>query len=325
MVVTNARIAAVFEEIADLLEVQGGNPFRIRAYRNAARMVSQQGAGFAERAARGEALGKMFGVGADLDAKIHEIARTGSCGLLQQLRRAVPRGTASLLKIPGLGPKRVRALAEQLAIHTPLQLRAAAQSGRMQALRGFGPRTTEHVLRALATDRTKKERVPLAAARREAEAALAWLRGAAGVDEVVLAGSVRRARPTVGDIDLVAMADDGGAIARHFAAWPRFREILAQGDTRCSALLDSGVQVDLRVVPAASFGAALLYFTGPKAFNIELRKRAIERGLKLNEYGLYKGARQIAGATENSVLDALGVDWVAPEARDAAVDALAPA
>jgi DNA polymerase (family 10) len=325
MVVTNARIAAVFEEIADLLEVQGENPFRIRAYRNAARMVNQQGPDFAERAARGEVLGKMFGVGADLDAKIHEIARTGSCEVLQQLRRAVPRGTASLLKIPGLGPKRVRALAEQLDIHTPLQLRAAAQSGRMQALRGFGPRTTEHVLRALATDRTKKERVPLATAQREAEAVLAYLRRAPGVGAAVIAGSVRRGRPTVGDIDLLAVADEGSAIARHFAGYPRFREILAQGDTRCSARLDSGVQVDLRVVPPASFGAALLYFTGPKTFNIELRKRAIERGLKLNEYGLYKGGRPLAGATEAEVFDALGVDWVAPQARDAAVDALAAA
>ena len=168
MAASNARIAAVFEEIADLLEVQGENPFRIRAYRNAARTVNQQGPAFAERAARGEELGKLAGVGADLDAKIHEIARTGNCELLQQLRRAVPRGTASLLRIPGLGPKRVRALSERLDIHTPVQLREAAQSGRMQALRGFGPKTTAHVLRALATDRSKKERVPLAIAQRDA-------------------------------------------------------------------------------------------------------------------------------------------------------------
>ena len=325
MIVTNARIAAVFEEIADLLEVQAENPFRIRAYRNAARLVNQQGAGFAERAARGEPLGKMFGVGADLDAKIHEIARTGSCELLLQLRRAVPRGTTSLLKIPGLGPKRVRALAEQLDIHTPLQLRAAVQSGRMQALRGFGPKTTEQVRRALATDRTKKERVPLATARREAEALVAYLRGAPGIGEVVVAGSVRRARPTVGDVDVLAAAEDGAAVSAYFAAYPRFREILARGGTRCSALLDTGLQVDLRVVPAASFGAALLYFTGPKAFNIELRKRAIERGLKLNEYGLHRGRRAVAAATEAAILEALDVGWVEPEARDAAVDALAPA
>jgi DNA polymerase (family 10) len=325
MVVNNARIAAVFEEIADLLEVQGENPFRIRAYRNAARMVNQQAPAFAERAARGEALGKLFGVGADLDAKIHEIARTGSCELLQQLRRAVPRGTVSLLRIPGLGPKRVRALAERLDIHTPMQLRAAAQSGRMQSLRGFGPKTTAHVLRALAADRTKKEQVPLAQARREAEALLDHLRGAPGIGAATVAGSVRRARPTVGDIDIVVAAADGAAVARRFVAYPALQEILAQGDTRASAVLASGLQVDLRVVPAESFGAALLYFTGPKAFNIELRKRAIDQGLKLNEYGLFKGARQVAGASEETVLAALGVDWIAPEARDAAVESLQPA
>ena len=325
MAATNARIAAVFEEIADLLEVQGENPFRIRAYRNAARLVTQQRAEFAERAARGEELGKLFGVGADLDAKIHEIARTGTCDLLQELRRAVPRGTASLLRIPGLGPKRVRVLADRLDVHTPVQLRQAAQSGRMEALRGFGPKTTAHVLRALAADRSKKERVPLADAQRDADAVLAHLRRAPGVGEVVVAGSIRRRRPTVGDVDLLAVGADGAGIARHFVSFPRFREVLAQGDTRSSAVLDSGLQVDLRVVPPASFGAALLYFTGPKAFNIELRRRALDQGMKLNEYGLYRGARQVAGATEASVLDALGVAWIAPEERDAAVETLAPA
>jgi DNA polymerase (family 10) len=325
MAASNARIAAVFEEIADLLEVQGENPFRIRAYRNAARTVNQQGPAFAERAARGEELGKLFGVGADLDARIHEIARTGSCELLQQLRRTVPRGTASLLRIPGLGPKRVRALSERLDIHTPVQLREAAQNGRMQALRGFGPKTTAHVLRALATDRSKKERVPLAIAQRDAGAVLDHMRSAPGIADVVVAGSIRRQRPTVGDIDLLAVGADGEAIARHFTGFPRFREVLARGATKASAVLDSGMQVDLRVVPAESFGAALLYFTGPKAFNIELRKRAIDHGLKLNEYGLFRGTRRVAGRSEASVLEALDVGWVAPEARDAAVDTLAPA
>jgi DNA polymerase (family 10) len=322
--VTNARIALVFEEIADLLEVQGENPFRIRAYRNAARMVNQQGPDFAQRAARGEALGKIFGVGADLDEKIHEIARTGTCTLLHELRKAVPRGTASLLRIPGLGPKRVRALAERLDVHTPVQLRDAAQSGRMESLRGFGPKTTAHVLRALAVERVKKGRVPLDVARRESDAILAHMRTAPGAPRVLVAGSVRRALPTVGDIDLLAVGDDGAAIARHFVKYPRFREVLAEGPTRASAVLDSGLQIDLRVVPAKSFGAALLYFTGPKAFNIELRKRAIDLGMKLNEYGLFRGTRSVAGGTEESVFAALGLDWIAPEARES-VDLTIPA
>jgi DNA polymerase (family 10) len=181
------------------------------------------------------------------------------------------------------------------------------------------------VLRALATDRSKKERVPLAVAQRDAKAVLEHMRRAPGIAEIVVAGSIRRQRPTVGDIDLLAVGAGGEGIVDHFAGFPRFREILARGATKASAVLDSGMQVDLRVVPAESFGAALLYFTGPKAFNIELRKRAIEQGLKLNEYGLFKGSRMVAGGTEASVLDALGVHWVAPHARDVVTDALTPA
>jgi DNA polymerase (family 10) len=319
--VDNARIAAVFEEIADLLEVQGENPFRIRAYRNAARMIGQQGPGFAARAARGEALGKLFGIGADLDAKIHEIARTGTCALLQELRGTVPRGTSSLLHIPGLGPKRVHALGEQLGVHSPTDLANALKSGRLRELRGFGPKTEQRLSEALGTHRGKKQRVPLAVAEREAGPLLAYLKSNPAVREAVVAGSLRRRRESVGDIDVLVVSDRGSAVTRHFVAYPTFREVLAQGAKRASAVLASGLQVDLRVVPAESFGAALLYFTGSKAYNIELRKRAIARGLKLNEYGLFKGARRIAGDTEVSIYAALGLPWASPEQRESAAGA----
>jgi DNA polymerase (family 10) len=319
-VAANARIAAVFEEIADLLEVQGDNPFRIRAYRNAARLVGQQGPDFAERAARGEALGHLFGIGADLDAKIHEIARTGSCALLRELRSAVPRGTASLLHIPGLGPKRVQALAEQLNVHSPTDLVNALKSGRARELRGFGPKTERRLLDALGAHRGKKPRVPLSAAQREAEPLLAYLQLHPAVRKALVAGSLRRRRETVGDIDVLVASDRGTAVTRHFVAYPAFREVLAQGVKRASAVLASGLQVDLRIVPEESLGAALLYFTGSKAYNIELRKRAIARGLKLNEYGLYKGLRRIAGADEESIYAALDLPWTAPERRELGQD-----
>jgi DNA polymerase (family 10) len=312
----NARIAAVFEEIADLLEVLGENPFRIQAYRNAARMVGQQGPDFAARAAAGEPLAKMFGVGADLDAKIHEIARTGSCPLLQELRGAVPRGTAALLHVPGLGPRKVQMLAEQLDVHSPTELVAALKSGRVRELRGFGPKTEQRLLDALGAQRGKKPRVPLVVALRQAEPLRAYLKGNPAVRDVVIAGSLRRRREMVGDIDLVAAADRRTAVTRHFVTYPDFREILAQGSTRASAVLTSGMQVDLRIVPVESFGAALLYFTGPKAYNIQNRKRAIARGLKLNEYGLFRGRQRIAGATEQSIYDTLGLPWIAPEQRE---------
>lgn len=316
--VTNARIASVFEEIADLLDVQGENPFRIRAYRNAARMVNQQGPDFAQRAARGEALGKMFGVGADLDAKIHEIARTGTCALLKELRSEVPRGTSSLLHIPGLGPKRVHALGEELGVHSPTDLVSALKSGRLRQLRGFGPKTEERLLEALGARRGKKQRVPLAVAQREADALLAYLKASPAVQQAIAAGSLRRHRETVGDIDVLVVSDQGRAVSRHFVAYPPFREVLAQGAKRASAVLAGGLQVDLRIVPAESFGAALLYFTGSKAYNIELRKRAIARGMKLNEYGLFRGDRRIAGTTEESIYAALDLPWIAPEAREGA-------
>ena len=317
----NARIAAVFEEIADLLEVQDENPFRVRAYRNAARIVGQQGPDFAVRAARGEPLAKLFGIGADLDAKIHEIARTGSCALLQKLRAAVPRGTSSLLHIPGLGPKKVHALGEQLAVHSPTDLVSALKSGRLRQLRGFGPKTEERLREVLGTHRGKKERVPLAVAEREAVPLIAYMTVRPEVGEAVIAGSLRRRRETVGDIDLLVVSARGPSVTRHFVAYPEFREVLAQGAKRASAVLGSGLQVDLRIVPAESYGAALLYFTGSKAYNIELRKRAIARGLKLNEYGLFKGTRRIAGATEESIYTALGLPWVPPERRETATAA----
>jgi DNA polymerase (family 10) len=315
--VGNAQIASVFEEIADLLEVQGENPFRIRAYRNAARTVGQQGPDFAARAARGETLGHLFGIGADLDGKIHEIARTGSCELLRDLRREVPRGTSSLLRVPGLGPKRVQTLVKHLGLCGPADLLQAAQAGRLRDLPGFGPKTEQRLLGALDTGRSKSRRYPLAEARAEADALLTFLRAAPEVRQAVAAGSLRRERPTVGDIDVLVSGTAGATIIRRFGTYPKVREVLASGRTRASVVLTSGIQVDLRVVPPSSFGAALLYFTGSKAYNIELRKRALARGLKLNEYGLFRGSRRVAGETEESIYAALELPWVPPTQREA--------
>jgi len=312
----NAQIAAVFEEIADLLEVQGENPFRIRAYRNAARTVGQQGPAFAETAARGEPISHLFGIGADLEQKIHEIARTGSCELLRTLRREVPRGTAALLHVPGLGPKRVQALVEQLGVHTERDLLKAVKSGRVRELPGFGARTEQRLLEALGAGRSKSQRFPLAVARSEAESLLAHLRATPGVVEAVAAGSLRRERATVGDIDLLVVSDAGTPVTRRFVEYPKVRDVLAKGRTRASVVLESGLQVDLRIVPPRSYGAALLYFTGSKQYNIELRKRAIARGLKLNEYGLFSGSEQIAGETEASIYQALGLSWLPPTQRE---------
>jgi len=313
---TNADLAAAFEQTADLLELQQANPFRVRAYRNAARVVGELKLDLVAQVGAGKPLPRLPGIGADLAGKIEEFARSGHLALLDRLRRQIPSGVAEMLQLPGLGPKRVRALYEELHVTTMAQLARAARDGRIRELPGFGARTEERILEAIEAHSHKSQRLKLVTAAQYASALLSWLRKGPGVSEVAAAGSLRRSRETVGDLDLLACAADGGAVCRHFVAYPEVAEVRASGETRATVMLGSGVQVDLRVVPEASFGAALLYFTGSKAHNIRLRTLAIERGLKLNEYGLFDGRRTVAAATEAEVYEALGLPWIAPELRE---------
>ncbi|MCX8005203.1 MAG: helix-hairpin-helix domain-containing protein, partial [Burkholderiaceae bacterium] len=305
MALTNADIAAAFEEIADLLELQDANPFRVRAYRNAARLIGDLKLDLAATVAAGKPLPKLPGVGADLAGKIEELARTGKLSALERLRRQVPAGITELLRLPGLGPKRVRTLYERLHVHTPEQVLRAARDGRIRELPGFGAKTESRLAEAIGARLAQSRRVKLAVAAQYAAHLIDWLRRAPGVRDVVAAGSLRRAKETVGDIDLLATAEEGTAVVQHFARHPDAAQVLAAGDTRGSLVLKSGLQVDLRVVPPASFGAALLYFTGSKAHNIRLRNLALARGLKLNEYGLFRGRRALAAATEEEIYAAL--------------------
>ncbi len=316
MPITNAQIAAAFEQVADLLELQDANPFRVRAYRNAARVVGDLQLDLAAQIAAGNALPKLPGVGPDLGAKIAELARTGRLGALERLRERTPSGLDELLRLPGLGPKRVRALYDELHVHTPAQVLRAARDGRIRALPGFGLRTEQRIAQAIGEHLANVQRFRLAVAAPYADALLVYVRQAPGVQTAVAAGSLRRRRDTVGDIDLLAIAADGAAVCRHFVRHPDVRDVLQAGDTRASVVLASGLQVDLRVVSAPSFGAALMYFTGSKAHSIRLRNRALDRGFKLNEYGLYRGRRAVAGATEEEVYAALGLPWIAPELRE---------
>lgn len=316
MAVTNADIAAAFDQIADLLELQDANPFRVRAYRNAARLISELKLDLAAAVTAGKPLPKLPGVGADLAAKIEELARTGRLAALERLRRQVPAGVTELLRLPGLGPKRVRALYERLHVHTPEQLLRAARDGRIRELPGFGAKTESRIAEAVAARLAAGKRFKLAVAAQYAAQLIDYLRGAPALEEIVAAGSLRRAKETVGDIDLLATAPDGAPVVQHFTRHPDAVQVLAAGETRGSIMLASGLQADLRVVPPASFGAALLYFTGSKAHNIRLRNLALARGLKLNEYGLFKGRQAIAAATEEEIYAALGLPWIAPELRE---------
>jgi len=314
--VVNADIAAVFEEIADLLEIEDANPFRVRAYRQAARFIGELGRPVAEMVARGEELEALPGIGADLAGKIAEIVSTGSCAQLQALRRETPPAVATLLKIPGLGPRRVSALHHQLGVRTLAQLRNAAAQHRVRELHGFGERTEQAILEAVTARLAEQHRVKVSVAAQVADALLAQLAAVPGVREAVAAGSLRRQRETVGDLDLLVAVDGRSPVVARFVALPQVKRVLAQGPTRASIVLGNDLQVDLRAVAPPSFGAAWAYFTGSKAHNIALRKLAQDAGLKLNEYGLWRGARRIAGATEASVYEALGLPWIEPELRE---------
>jgi DNA polymerase (family 10) len=219
MQVHNADIAAIFTEIAALLEIEGENPFRVRAYRNAARTLGELGRSVQTMIAQGEDLKSVPGVGADLDAKIREIVTTGSCALLQRLRRTLPPAIAELLQIPGLGPKRVRTLHEALAVDTQEQLARAAREGRIRKLPGFGVKTEAHILESIEANLNKSRRFNLAIAEQYAEPLLAWLHAAPGVDRVHPAGSLRRMRETVGDLDILVTAHDAAAVIRRFTQY----------------------------------------------------------------------------------------------------------
>ncbi|HDR9768153.1 TPA: DNA polymerase/3'-5' exonuclease PolX [Burkholderia cepacia ATCC 25416] len=317
MPIHNAGCAAVFAEIADMLEIQGANPFRVRAYRNAARTIADYGRDIATMIANGDDLGKIPSIGPDLASKLREIAATGTCELQQTLRHALPGAIVELLDVPGLGAKRVKALHEALHVNSLEQLRAEAKSGHVRELPGFGAKTEAHLLEAI-DDRLQREpqRFLLPDAAHSLLPLLERLRAIAGVGKAVPAGSFRRRRETVGDLDILVTAREPQAVADAFVGYGEVARVLAHGKTKSSVVLANGLQVDLRVVDADAFGAALVYFTGSKAHNIALRRIAQAGGLKINEYGVFRGDERIAGATEASVYAAIGLHEVPPELRE---------
>ncbi len=314
----NADIAAVFEEIADLLEIQGANPFRIRAYRNAARVVGELSQEISRLLEKGEDLTELPGIGDDLAGKIKEIAGTGHCSLLDRLHTELPPAITELLKIPGLGPKRVKALYHDLDVQTLEQLYRAARDGKIRDLPGFGEKTENNILQAIEVHANQTQRFKLAIAAQYAEALEKFLAATPGVLKVTVAGSYRRMRETVGDLDILATASTAAAsqVVQRFTNYDEVAEILSAGPTRASVILKCGLQVDLRVVKAESYGAALHYFTGSKSHNIAIRRMAQKSGLKINEYGVFRDKTRIAGETEASVYAAVGLSYIPPELRE---------
>lgn len=312
----NETIAGIFDEIADLLDVSGDNPFRIRAYRNASRNLRALNKDVRKMVGAGEDLTLFPGIGKDLAAKIQEIVATGRCQTLEKLRKQVPPDLSELLHLPGIGPKRVHALYHDLDIQSLAQLHRAAKDGDIRSLPGFGARTEARILEAIEQHMDTSRRVRLAEAARVGEPLVTWLEQDKTIERVVIAGSYRRARETVGDLDILVIAADGERAIQRFIDYDEVRSVVSSGTTRATVILNDDLQVDLRVVRAVSYGAALYYFTGSKAHNIKVRRIAQKQGYKINEYGLYKGNKRVAGKTEASIFNTLGLDYIEPELRE---------
>ena len=312
MPVQNAEIAAMFDQTAELLEIKGENQFRVRAYRRAARTVEGLPQSVRGLLSAGKDLSELPGIGKDLAGKIADIVKTGRFALLDSLKKQLPGQLGEIAALPGLGPKRVKLLYDKLKVHTLDDLRRAIRSGRLRELPGFGP-TSEQKLAAALKKPTTEKRFKLSVAEAEAESLTGFLRNGG---RVVVAGSYRRRRDTVGDLDVLVTTKDGAAVGRKLVRYENVAEVLAHGPTRTTVVLRSGLQVDVRAVPEQSYGAALLYFTGSKAHNIALRGLANEHKWKLNEYGLFAGKRRIAGATEEEIYQKLKLAFVPPELRE---------
>lgn len=318
----NVLIAEAFDLIADLLEFQGANPFRVRAYRNGARTVRdypepmESIVGDPDRK-----LTDIEGLGKDLAEKIVTLCSGVPLPMLEELKAQVPQSVLTLLRIPGLGPKKAALLYSELKIATLDELRQACEAQQVRKLKGFGAKTEELILAGIGLAATIDVRLTWADADKFAQAIRAWMSGCPEVEKLEVAGSYRRGRDTIGDLDFLAVSSQPEIVMDRFAAFPDAVSVIGRGPTKISLRLADGLQVDLRVVPAQSFGAALQYFTGSKDHNIVVRGRAKDRGLKINEYGVYRveGKREtlVAGATEEEVYATLDLPWFPPELREA--------
>src|SRR5512136_1114716 len=312
----NIDIAKIFGEVADLLEIQGANVFRVRAYRNAARTVETVGAPVESMVSSGGKLEELPGVGKDLAGKIREIVETGELGMLRELAKELPEGLVVMMRIPGVGPKRAKQVYDSLGIATLDDLETAARAGKLRELRGLGPTIEAKILQGITEQRAHAGRHPLAEAEAYVKPLVEHLRRVPGLTRVEVAGSFRRRRETVGDIDVLVAAEKPEAVTESFVTYSQVKEVTARGDTRSAVVLRSGLQVDLPVVPEPSFGAALHYFTGSKPHNIAIRTLGVKRKLKINEYGVFRGAKSIGGRTEEEVFKAVGLPWIPPELRE---------
>jgi DNA polymerase (family 10) len=325
----NVEITHVLSEVADLLEIQGANPFRVRAYRNAVQTIDGLTRPLAEMVGDGEDLTELPGIGKDIAGYIAELVHTGELRLLRSLEKEVPGTLADLLRLDGVGPKRAERLWHELGVESLDDLEEALDEGRVQALRGFGEKTAQRMRRSIDDFRRHAGRALISEADELVRPLLAHMADAPGIEVLEVAGSYRRRKETVGDLDLLAVCDESRPVMDHFTRYPDARWVESAGETRGTIVLRTGLHVDLRVVSRESYGAALHYFTGSKDHNVAIRRRGVERGLKINEYGVFKARKRggpakrtsgpsdrVAGATEAEVYEAVGLVWTPPELRE---------
>lgn len=320
----NQEIADLFNEIGDMLDILGEDRFRVISYHRAARAIEGL-TGDIEDLVREGRLGEITGIGAALAERVIEYVTTGKIGYHEEMRAKFPPGVLQLLDVPGVGPKKVQVLWQKLGITDLGTLQKAAQAHRLRRLKGFGEKTEEKILRGIELLKEGGSRALLWDAAVVVDAVIAHLKANSPVERVEAAGSFRRMRETVGDIDILAVARDHEAVGRAFTTMPGIREVVAAGETKATVLRgyvdyidekDRVLQVDLRVLDAGSWGAGLQYFTGSKDHNVHLRAMALEKGFKLNEYGVFRGEEKISGETEEGVYEALGLPWIPPEMRE---------
>ena len=312
----NQQIAKIFMEIAELLELKGENVFRIRAYRRAAQNIDGLSTDVATLSDKD--LTAIPGIGPDLAAKIKEFIATGRVAAHEKLRTEIPEGVLALLKVPGLGPKKAKQFYDALKIKSIDELEAAIKKGKLEGLPGVQKKTEENILKGIELLKRGTDRRPLGRVLPLAQDIIARMKDGAPVDRIEVAGSIRRWKDTVKDIDILTTSKQPGKVMDAFVKLPQVGRVLAHGETKSSIITDEGIQVDLRVVEEDSFGAALAYFTGSKQHNIKLREMAVRAGLKINEYGVFKepGDKKIGGEQEEDVYKALKLPYIPPELRE---------
>lgn len=318
MPVHNADIAKIFAKVADLLEIQGANPFRVRAYRNAARQISSLSRSVRDMLEQNKSLTDLPGIGEDLAGKIETIVETGTLPLLQELMKQSAPELDELLRIPGLGPKRAQTLFKELHVTNLVELRGAAEKRKIRDLHGFGEKTEKQILQGL-EQRTSEQRTKLAVVEEVAKSLTEYLDASNATKKIMVAGSYRRRKETVGDLDILVTCRQGSQekVMTRFVEYDDVEQVVSQGKTRSTVILRSGLQVDLRAVAAVSYGAALHYFTGSKAHNIAVRKMGQKKNLKINEYGVFDNRdKRIAGKTEEEVYEKVDLPYIEPEMRE---------